>query len=79
VTAPADALYVSLDEAARLVGVAVKTLGRWSREDPTFPALRRGRVVRVHRERFLIWLERQMRRSATRHVATSSQLATQTA
>jgi len=54
-------LYITIEEAAELVSVDPKTLGRWSREDPTFPVLRRGRVVRVHRERYLAWLERQTR------------------
>jgi excisionase family DNA binding protein len=80
VSAPAAVpIYLSLDEAAQLLGVNVKTLVRWAREDSTFPVFRRGRVVRVDRERFITWLERQMRRAATRQGATSSQLTAQTA
>jgi excisionase family DNA binding protein len=72
VSAPAAEapLYITLEEAARLVGVDVKTLGRWSREDVTFPVFRRGRVVRVDRERFLTWLERQLPRRAARRPQT---------
>jgi len=64
--AAAARVYITIEEAARLVSVDEKTLGRWSREDPTFPVLRRGRVVRVHRERFMTWLERQTRQRGAR-------------
>ena len=46
-------------QAAELLQVSVKTLHRWSREDPSMPVLRRGRVVRFPRERFVAWLKRQ--------------------
>jgi len=59
-------LFITIERAAELVSVDPKTIGRWSREDVTFPVLRRGRVVRVHRERYLAWLERQMPRRAAR-------------
>jgi len=59
-------LFITIEEAAELVCVDAKTVGRWSREDATFPVLRRGRVVRVHRERYLAWLERQMPRRVAR-------------
>jgi len=59
-------LFVTIEEAAELVSVDPKTVGRWSREATDFPVFRRGRVVRVHRDRFLTWLERQMPRRAAR-------------
>lgn len=67
-TPPAsDPLYLTLEEAAGLVGIDVKTLGRWTREDATLPVFRRGRVVRLHRARFLAWLDRQLpRRGASK-------------
>ena len=68
-------LYISIDEAAELVSVDAKTVGRWSREDVTFPVLRRGRVVRVHRERYLAWLERQMPRRAARRAQEAADTA----
>jgi excisionase family DNA binding protein len=71
-TAP---LFITIEEAAELVGVDPKTIGRWSREDATFPVLRRGRVVRVHRERYLAWLERQMPRRAARRAQESADAA----
>jgi len=66
-------LFITVEEAAQLVNVDAKTVGRWSREDATFPVLRRGRVVRVHRERYVAWLERQMPRGSRTHGATTSQ------
>jgi excisionase family DNA binding protein len=68
-------LFITVEEAAQLVNVDAKTVGRWSREDATFPVLRRGRVVRVHRERYLAWLERQMPRRAARRVQESADAA----
>jgi hypothetical protein len=59
-------LFITIEKAAELVSVDPKTIGRWSREATDFPVLRRGRVVRVHRERFLAWLERQMPRRGAR-------------
>ena len=59
-------LFITIEQAAELISVDAKTIGRWSREATDFPVLRRGRVVRVHRERFLAWLERQMPRRAAR-------------
>jgi excisionase family DNA binding protein len=59
-------IYITVAEAAQLVSVDEKTLGRWTREATDFPVLRRGRVVRIHRERFLAWLERQMPRRGTK-------------
>ena len=59
-------LFITIEEAAELVSVDPKTIGRWSREANDFPVFRRGRVVRVHRDRFLTWVERQMPRRAAR-------------
>ena len=64
--AVATPVYLTLEEAAELVNVDQKTVARWSREDHTFPVFRRGRVVRVPRERFLAWLERQTRQRGAR-------------
>ena len=62
----ATPLYITIEQAAELVRVDPKTVSRWSREDTTFPVLRRGRVVRVHHARFLAWLERQTRQRGAR-------------
>ena len=59
-------LFMTIEEAAELVSVDPKTVSRWSREVTDFPVFRRGRVVRVHRERFLAWIERQMPRRGAR-------------
>src|SRR5262249_3695453 len=74
-TTAAAAPYMTIAEAAQLIGVAVKTVSRWSREDHTFPALRRGRVVRVHRERYLAWLERQTRQQGARQAQQQAAVA----
>jgi excisionase family DNA binding protein len=66
-------MYLTILQAAELVGVDEKTLGRWSREDPTFPRFSRGRVVRIPRERFLAWLERQTRRPRASRGASGAQ------
>jgi excisionase family DNA binding protein len=52
-------VYLTAAEVAELLQVDEKTVSRWSFEDPSMPVLRRGRVVRFHRERLMLWLERQ--------------------
>ena len=64
-TAP-ESLYLTARQVADLVGVAEKTVLRWSLQDASMPVLRRGRVVRFPRERLLAWLERQEPRAARR-------------
>jgi excisionase family DNA binding protein len=64
-TAP-ESLYLTARQVADLVGVAEKTVLRWSLQDASMPVLRRGRVVRFPRERLLVWLERQEPRAARR-------------
>jgi excisionase family DNA binding protein len=58
--------YLTPAQAAELVAVSEKTILRWSIVDPSLPVLRRGRVVRIHRDRFLAWLERQEPRGSRR-------------
>jgi excisionase family DNA binding protein len=62
--------YVTPRQVAELLGVDEKTILRWSLADPSMPVLRRGHVVRFHRDRLLEWLQRQeplgARRSAKR-------------
>ncbi len=52
-------VYFTPAEVAELLQVDEKTVSRWSLEDASMPVLRRGRVVRFHRERLMLWLERQ--------------------
>jgi excisionase family DNA binding protein len=54
-----EPVYLTPAQAAELLQVSEKTVSRWSLEDATIPVMRRGRVVRFHRERLLAWLERQ--------------------
>ena len=64
-TAP-ESFYLTARQVADLVGVAEKTVLRWSLQDASMPVLRRGRVVRFPRERLLVWLERQEPRAPRR-------------
>jgi excisionase family DNA binding protein len=59
-------VYLTVAEVAELLQVDEKTVSRWSLEDPSMPVLRRGRVVRFHRERLILWLERQEPRGSRR-------------
>ena len=59
-----EPLYLSASQVAELIQVDEKTVLRWSLEDASMPVLRRGRVVRFHRERLLTWLERQEPRAS---------------
>jgi excisionase family DNA binding protein len=54
-----EPVYLTAAEVAELLRVDEKTVSRWSLEDASMPVLRRGRVVRFHRERLMLWLERQ--------------------
>jgi excisionase family DNA binding protein len=62
----AEPPYITLAEAAALIAVDERTLRRWASSDASLPVLRRGRVVRLHRARFLDWCGRQEPRSARR-------------
>jgi len=53
-----EAVYLTAHQVAQLLGVSEKTVSRWSLEDASMPVLRRGRVVRFHRGRLMLWLER---------------------
>ncbi len=66
--------YLTPGKVARLLQVSEKTVLRWSLEDATMPVLRRGGVVRFHRERLEAWLARQEPRSA-RQVTQGSRMA----
>lgn len=57
-------VYLTPEQVAGLLGVTTKTVSRWSLSDPSMPVFRRGRVVRFHRERLLVWLARQEPRGA---------------
>lgn len=62
-----EPVYLTPAQVAELLAVSVKTVSRWALEDASMPVVRRGRVVRFHRERLLAWLERQEpRRSSAR-------------
>src|SRR5215510_2263559 len=61
-----DPLYLTAEQVADMLQVDAKTVSRWSLEDPSMPVLRRGRVIRFHRERLMAWLERQEPRLARR-------------
>ncbi len=68
-------VYLTPAEVAELLQVDEKTVLRWSLQDASMPVLRRGRVVRFHRERLMLWLARQEPRGSRqmaqkgRHVA----------
>ncbi len=57
-------LYLTPAQVAERLQVCKKTVLRWSLEDASMPVVRRGGVVRFHRERLERWLERQEPRSA---------------
>jgi excisionase family DNA binding protein len=59
-----DAVYLTAAQVAEIVQVDEKTVLRWSLEDASMPVLRRGRVIRFHRERLLAWLQRQEPRAS---------------
>jgi excisionase family DNA binding protein len=71
-TSKPTAVYLTSAEVAELLHVSVKTVSRISLEDASMPVLRRGRVVRFHRERLMQWLERQEPRGS-RQVAKTAQ------
>lgn len=55
--------WVSLSEAARILGVSYETLRRWAKQPPGFPAERRGRyralsVQRHHLKEYLASTDR---------------------
>lgn len=58
-SAAALAVYLTPRQVAELIQVSEKTVLRWSLEDASMPVLRRGAVVRFHRDRLMVWLERQ--------------------
>jgi excisionase family DNA binding protein len=62
-----DRMYLTPAQVAELLQVSEKTISRWSLEDASMPVLRRGRVVRFHRDRLLAWLVR--REGGRRHRA----------
>jgi len=59
-------VYLTPAQVAGLLGVTAKTVLRWSLEDASMPAFRRGKIVRFERGRLLAWLSRQEPRSARR-------------
>jgi excisionase family DNA binding protein len=63
-------VYLTAQHVADLIGVDAKTVTRWSRSDPTMPTLRRGRVLRFHRERLDAWLLAQEPRASKRTAST---------
>ena len=66
-------VYLTPAQVADMLGVSQKTVSRWSREDPSMPVLRRGRVIRFERERLIAWLKRQEPRVARREDARRAQ------
>jgi len=64
-------VYLTPQDVAELLGVKAKTVLRWSLEDASMPAFRRGKIVRFERSRLLTWLARQEPRSARRITQTS--------
>lgn len=52
----AATVYLTPAEAAEMIRISRASLYRWAADDPTFPALRVGRTVRVPRERLERWL-----------------------
>jgi excisionase family DNA binding protein len=50
--------YLTPEDVAELLQVSPKTVSRWSLEDATMPALRRGRVLRFRRDALMAWLQR---------------------
>lgn len=53
-----DGLFIVLtrQEAADLAGMSLAGLDKWRLQDPTFPANRIGRLVRIPTAPFLDWL-----------------------
>src|SRR5215470_1756602 len=58
--------YLTPRQVAHLLGIDEKTVTRWSLSDTSMPVLRRGRVVRFHRDRLMEWLQRQEPHGARR-------------
>ena len=49
--------YISRQEAAELAGVSVSTVTKWM-QSGEFQCIGAGKVLRVHRQQFLKWLEK---------------------
>jgi excisionase family DNA binding protein len=48
--------YLTAERVADLLQVSAKSVYRWTKDDPTIPALRIGGTVCFHRERLERWL-----------------------
>ena len=48
--------YISRQDAAELAGVSVSTVTKWM-QSGEFQCIGAGKVLRVHRQQFLKWLE----------------------
>lgn len=61
---PTIATYISVKDAAQMIGVSPWTLYKMIKEDPTFPAINVGRKKKyvVHLERLNLWLGRAERK-----------------
>ena len=49
--------YISRQDAAKLAGVSVSTVTKWM-QSGEFQCIGAGKVLRVHRQQFLKWLEK---------------------
>lgn len=67
--------YLTPAQVAELLQVCEKTVLRWSLEDASMPVLRRGAVVRFHRERLERWLACQEPRLARHGTQRSRKVA----
>ena len=67
-----SASYLTVFQVADLLQVDPKTITRWSRQDPSMPVLRRGRVLRFPRVPLLAWLERQQPRASRKDHSKAS-------
>ncbi len=54
--APAEPIYLTASQVARLLQVHKSSVFRWAEADPSLPVLRIGGAVRFPRERLLAWL-----------------------
>ena len=51
--------YLTPAHVAQMLAVSVKTVSRWALTDPTFPATRLGRTVRIEEQALQRWLGRK--------------------
>jgi excisionase family DNA binding protein len=62
----AEPIYITVAEAARLASVSERTLYRWASQDSSIPLLRVEGTVRIHKARWLRWLEDHVQGSRRR-------------